>query len=32
MLNLLKQFLGLEEPTTIEPAEKGSNLIEMRSE
>ena len=31
MLNLLKQFLGLEEPTTIEPTQEGSNLIEMRA-
>lgn len=31
MMNLLKQFLGLEEPTTIEPAQEGSNLIEMRA-
>ena len=32
MLNLLKQFLGLEEPTkTIDPTQEGSNLIEMRA-
>ena len=31
MLNLLKQFLGLEEPTTTEPTQEGSNLIEMRA-
>lgn len=31
MLNLLKQFLGMEEPTTIEPTQEGSNLIEMRA-
>ena len=31
MLNLLKQSLGLEEPTTTEPTQEGSNLIDMRA-
>ena len=31
MLTKLKQFLGLEEPTTTEPTQEGSNLIEMRA-
>lgn len=31
MLDMIKQFLGLEEPTTIEPTQEGSNLIELKA-
>lgn len=31
MLNLLKQFLGLEEPTTTEQTQTNSTLIELKA-